>query len=525
MEYNMANSGALSVTDIKVVAGNATCPVCGNRVLLLNLNKYYYCPKCHKPISFTIKKKSKAKIKSANTSGIVAGYSDKWTLVFSIFYPVILSIIPLLCLTITHDGRFFINIENAMTSTTTVMLLLYIISILSALWKSLPKILGMLIFFAIVVGIIALCGIPPQASIPIICFVLATIFILARIGFIIQNWRAVLTGIILLLSAFIPYLFVSNQSQVNIDIFITFLVYHVVVANACLIWLYKHSYTPKQAVLFIGTTPLIIAMLVLPFINNFGIDIDAIYDLEADVVPENTAIPEGDFMVESPVAASIQGKGMIPEPPEIIAAPDFGIQADVMSDYYIETEIITNPQQEHIIKLENSEVDYYASQQSPDTCAIANQRMILADQKGIDYSETYLIKYAEKCGYYTQGQGTPLEFTGQILKDAGLEVIKSDSATLEQIDMALQQGYSVSENLDPNEYITPKYDNIGNPIEQADEMGHNIKVVSLNKTIKGRYTSVVIDDPMIGPQLEIPIDNYINARNDFGNTIFAKNVV
>jgi hypothetical protein len=534
----MSQSRVLATKDIQKLTGSADCPSCGNRILLLNLNKSYYCPKCNTPISFTVKRKQK-KIKIPDCiSSLFPEYSDKWTLVYSVSYPLILSIIPTFIGTQELYGEYFADKVLGVDLTIWTMMLLYVVTILTVLWKSLPSIIAMFVLLSVIVGILMLFGIPPQASIPIIGFIFAFIFLAARIGFVIKNWRAVTVGMILFVSAFIPYLYSYSVSHLKLTIFTGFFIYHALVANICLIWLYRNSYTPKQAVLFIGTTPLIIAMLVLPFINKFGIDIDGIFDAEIGEAPEPIASLKENIAPEDPMTAPVQGDAVapevggpgvpeiaVPESPVIIASPNSGVPHGIFSDYYIESEIIADPQSQPVINLKNIEVDYYASQQSPDTCAIASQRMILADQTGVDYSEIYLLKYAEKCGYYIQGQGTPQDLTGQLLKDSGLEVIEADSVSLEQIDIALQHNYSVSENLDPNEYISPRYDSLGNPVELPDEMGHNVKVVSINKDLSGAYTSVVIDDPVVGPHIEIPVADYMNARSDFGNTVFAKKIV
>ncbi len=548
----MSQSRVLAINDIHKLAGSADCPACGNRTLLLNLNKNYYCPNCSVPISITVNRKPKPKSKLIRIiSKKLFEYFDKWTLVYSIIYPLLLSIIPLLYLTGSDEGLSSINSDSASQATFFVLAILYGLSIVAAVWKSLPKIFRMLVMLAIVVGVLMLFGIPPQESIAVIGFALAAIFLIVRIGFVLENWRAVLAGVIMLVSPSVPYLFLDSFSQADNTIFIIFFIYHALVANSCLVWLYRNSYTSRQAVMFISTTPLIIAMLVLPFINKFGIDIDGIYDAEIGEAPEPLTSLKGNIAPEDPMTAPVQGDAVAPEvggpevpevatpevpvvatpevpvvgAPEvtelavpeasvIIAGPNSGIPHDILSDYYIESEIIVDPQSQPVINLKNVEVDYYAFQQSPDTCAIASQRMILADQTGVDYPETYLEKYAEKCGYYTQGQGTPLNLTGQLLKDAGLEVIEADSVSLEQIDIALQHNYSVSENLDPNEYISPRYDSLGNPVELPDEIGHNVKVVSINKDLSGAYTSVVIDDPVVGPNIEIPVADYMNARSD-----------
>jgi hypothetical protein len=557
----MSQSRLLALNGINKLAGSADCPACGIRILLLNLNKNYYCPNCSAPISVTVNRKPKPKLVRIISRKFFK-YFDNWTLVYSIFYPIVLSIIPTLFLTSGDNGIPSVDLDSASQATFFALVMVYGVSIVAAVWKSLPTIIGMLFMLAIVVGVLMLFGIPPQASIAVIGFVLAAIFLIVRIQFILKNWRAVLAGVILLISPSVPYLclLVNSSAQAVNTIFVIFFIYHALVANTCLIWLYRNSYTSKQAVMFIGTTPLIIAMLVMPFINKLGIDIDGIFDADIGDAPEPLTSLKESIAPEDPMTAPVQGDVAAPEAPEvatpevpeysvpeapeiappevpeytateapaeapaIIAGPKSGVPHDILTDYYIESEIIVNPQSHPIINLNNVEVDYYASQQSPDTCAIASQRMIIADQTGINYPEAYLLKYAEKCGYYTQGQGTPLDLTGQLLKDAGLEVIEADPVSLEQIDIALQHDYSVSENLDPNEYINPRYDGLGNPVELPDEMGHNVKVVSINKDLSGTYTSVVINDPVVGPHIEIPVADYMNARSDFGNTVFAKKI-
>lgn len=537
----MSQPRVLAINDINKLAGNIDCPSCGNRILLLNINKSYYCPNCAVPISFEVNKKTTPNRKLFSTFRSFTLFFDKWTIVYSIIYPFILSIIPLLCIINNKNGTYLFDYDSFQEFTSIALVILYGFSIIFAVWKSLSNIIGMLAIWSIVIVVLMLFGIPPQVSISVIGFFFAAIFIMVRINFILKNWRAVVAGILLLTSPLIPllylnspsvqFLFLNSEVSSKVNLFIILFIYYALVSNSCILWLCKNSYTSKQAVIFIGTTPLIIAMLVLPFLNKIGIDIDGIDDIDTGKTVDHQSSIEGESIAENPAASSVQGEKAVFDIPEvqnvqeIIPGQSSGVPHDVISEYYIKSEIILEPQLQPIINLKNVEVDYYASQQSPDTCAIASQRMILADQTGVDYSETYLLKYAEKCGYYTQGQGTPLDLTGQLLKDAGLEVIEADSVSLEQIDLALQNNYSVSENLDPNEYIDPKYDNAGNPVELPDKIGHNVKIVSINKDLSGAYVSVVIDDPVVGPHIEIPINDYINSRNDFGHTVFAKKII
>ena len=161
------------------------------------------------------------------------------------------------------------------------------------------EMLSMMLFFTIIIGVLTAIF-PFLAPIAV---VLMIFFFLARIQFIFSNWRAVLAGFVLygmtfglvmvaddLDNFFVPYIYVMEECY---DLFewypeavepaVNTLYYYmtsyeyagaVIVAflsasvlQLLLIWLYRNGYTTHKAMGIMGSVPLLIIALILPFLK------------------------------------------------------------------------------------------------------------------------------------------------------------------------------------------------------------------------------------------------------------------
>lgn len=102
-----------------------------------------------------------------------------------------------------------------------------------------------------------------------------------RLGYIVNNWRAVLTGFymygIAVGFALWHWPFMSETLAAGIAAAVT-LLFHLL-----MLWLYRHGYTMQRAMPIMGVAPLLILLLCLPFIKAF----DG-FDTGADTVDTGT---------------------------------------------------------------------------------------------------------------------------------------------------------------------------------------------------------------------------------------------
>lgn len=549
----MSSNQTLRENDVKSLAGNTICPSCSSRILLLSLNKHYYCPNCNDVIAVHIKEIPSIKWKLINEKirfilqRVYINYRDKLSKFISLYYPLILTIIYIISAEENKDNI----LDTRLGLTFYALFGFYLIATIAVAKKALPNILGSIFAFTIIIAVLSLFGIPPQISVVVLGILITISFGIKRCMFIKENWHPFVVSIFLIISSIVPLIICNNYNlpTTTISSLIIFL-YHSIIANICLVWLSNNSYPIKKSILLMGITPLMIAMFILPFIGKIDFDLDGLFETDTAFTEPSNASGENTSVFENSTTDSVAAEGSVEatelasfkeienniisemnnelglESQEIIVSPKSKLSPDIASNYYIETTTPSEYNAKTIAPWESSGSDFFYYQQSPDTCAIANQRAVISEQLGIDYPETYLQNYATKCGYYQPGGGTNLLRTGSLLEDAGLEVFHSHTNSLEEIDMALQDGYSVTVNLDPQETSYPIYDLEGNPIEQEDNnMGHNVKVDSLIKDQTGKVEYVVIDDPDPfegGPNKKILAKDFLNANNDYINTIFAK---
>lgn len=138
---------------------------------------------------------------------------------------------------------------------------------------------------------------------PILGIIVSGIFFLLKISNFINNWRGLLSGIfIYLLPAILSYfsngiiyssqytLYDLNSPYVIIE-FMPVFVFAIIGAltmNTLLIWLYKNKYSAKSAIATINNAPLVIFLLILPFIIN------AVVDLVDDLMIDNNFVDFSD---------------------------------------------------------------------------------------------------------------------------------------------------------------------------------------------------------------------------------------
>lgn len=142
---------------------------------------------------------------------------------------------------------------------------------------------------------------------PILGFIVSILFFFMKLSNFIRNWRALLAGIFIYilpallteqLGYYLYYSISSNKLLHQLDVSYLTLEYITLfitgglaglILHLILNWLYRHQYSAKSALSTMGATPLIILLLILPFIIN------AVVDLIDDVMSTSGSIAD-DFM-------------------------------------------------------------------------------------------------------------------------------------------------------------------------------------------------------------------------------------
>lgn len=146
-----------------------------------------------------------------------------------------------------------------------------------------------------------------------IAFIIMVIIFFARLGYIIENWRAVVAGFYMYGVAGLYGTMAYDQAEHNAYLYdkpsmmmglinaaiITFLFHRIMV------WLYENGYTTRTALPIMGIAPLLIMLLFMPFIKAFdGFDVGAD---TVDTVDTVDAVDPTTHATETPISTDNPG--------------------------------------------------------------------------------------------------------------------------------------------------------------------------------------------------------------------------
>lgn len=133
------------------------------------------------------------------------------------------------------------------------------------------------ILFILITSCIAFVLVCLFPALKIVAFILMVVIFLCRLGYILQNWRAVVAGFYMYgvgiefadfargHASSYGYIMSTSDSITNLVIaIIVTVIFHFIMS-----WLYAHGYTLKTAMPIMGVAPLLIMLLFLPFIKAF----------------------------------------------------------------------------------------------------------------------------------------------------------------------------------------------------------------------------------------------------------------
>lgn len=148
-----------------------------------------------------------------------------------------------------------------------------------------------------------------------------------------------------------------------------------------------------------------------------------------------------------------------------------------------------------------------------DTCAVRSQQLVLNDF-GIPVTQEDLIKEATQHGWYTQGEGTPLEFVGNLLEDHGVQVNRFKDANIYNLTNELAQGHKVIIGVDANElwhngFLQEAKDSI-----MGNTPNHALIVAGID-TSDTNHVQVILEDPGTGDVAKAyPMEQFMDAWKD-----------
>lgn len=161
----------------------------------------------------------------------------------------------------------------------------------------------------------------------------------------------------------------------------------------------------------------------------------------------------------------------------------------------------------------NIDFDPDTYQWEQDTCAIRSQEIVLRSF-GTFVPQDELVKLAEQNGWYTPGNGTPMEHVGNLLDLYNIPNHRVAEANVFNLADELGQGHKVIVGVDVDElYGNSFWESIKEHL--VGKTPNHAMIVSGLNTSDPDCTKVTLTDPGTGKTLfECPYEKFLSAWND-----------
>ena len=148
-----------------------------------------------------------------------------------------------------------------------------------------------------------------------------------------------------------------------------------------------------------------------------------------------------------------------------------------------------------------------------DTCAIKSQQLVL-EQYGIEVSQEDLISIAEEQGWYRSGEGTPMNFVGNLLDYHNIPSTSVVGANVGNLVAELAQGHQVIIGLDSGELHNNSILEGIKDFFLGGTPDHALIVAGIDLTDPNN-SYVILKDPGTGDVAKpYPLDQFMDAWND-----------
>ena len=147
------------------------------------------------------------------------------------------------------------------------------------------------------------------------------------------------------------------------------------------------------------------------------------------------------------------------------------------------------------------------------SCAVTVQEMIAEQLLDREFSEDAVIDFAEQAGWYDPVEGTTLEDAGKVLEAMGLDVERDYSATLSDLEQALENGEKILCGVDNMILYNPLFALI--PGRAAN---HAVQLVAIDYT-DPENPQVILNDTGVpnGQGIRHDLDVFMAAWKTSGN--------
>lgn len=152
-----------------------------------------------------------------------------------------------------------------------------------------------------------------------------------------------------------------------------------------------------------------------------------------------------------------------------------------------------------------------------DTCVIKSQQLVL-NSYGINLSETELRNEAYENGWYSPGEGTPMEYVGDLIEAHGIPVEKITGATIDDLKAETAQGHHVIVGVDSGELWNKSIAETFEDIIIGPQADHALLVSGFAINPLTGTENILLTDPGTGELFaDYPVEQFEDAWDDSGN--------
>jgi len=250
-------------------------------------------------------------------------------------------------------------------------------------------------------------------------------------------------------------------------------------------------------------------------------------DTDGDgVVDESVAIADQDGDGVPDVFASSDSSGSVWSDLEQASIPNesptFASASVGESEYSSDAEI------EAYLEIHGTPLEDMAlwdQQDDPNSCAVATTEMLLRTE-GVDVDESVIASIFESRGVYNPDIGSDPHMIDDVLNemairaDLNFHAVEVNGFTPESLQEMLDDGVRPLVCVDSSE-LAGDNARLLNEMGLIPDTGHAVQVTGIVENDEGKF--VVINDPgsSDGAGRMIPMDTFLNASADFGNTAVA----
>lgn len=171
---------------------------------------------------------------------------------------------------------------------------------------------------------------------------------------------------------------------------------------------------------------------------------------------------------------------------------------------------------EQVVGEPGEDMEHWHVQERDDSCAVASQGFVLEELLDQDFTEEELREVAAENGWYVDGGengGTPTDCLGNLLEYYGLNVERSEGATIQDIEDCLNKGGKVIVGVDADEIWYDEEDSVYAP----DGANHALEVIGVDYS-DPENPMVILNDSGSpdGCGEMVPLDEFVDAWEDSG---------